>query len=100
MGDGSDDDELRDVVPVALGIEVPRRVRQDLPRFTFEDLKGARVRVRANGFDYRGVLVGADEHELYLRGDLRWVVLPLADVTDVRPDEPERAPRPRDRGDR
>lgn len=55
-----------------------------LPAFTFESLKGETVEVRANGFSYRGVLVGADEGELYLRGEMRWVVLPLAEVSEVR----------------
>lgn len=61
--------------------------RDDDPAaFTFESLKGERVVVRANGFVYRGVLIGADEGELYLRGEMRWVVLPLADISDVQPD--------------
>ncbi|MCC7072950.1 MAG: hypothetical protein IT383_16620 [Deltaproteobacteria bacterium] len=99
MGHGDDDDGLHDVVPVPIAQTVARRVREQLPTFTLEGLKGAQVRVRANGFDYRGVLVGADEHELYLRGELRWVVLPLADVTEVRPEPPAPAAPPRRRGD-
>lgn len=62
----------------------------ELPAFTFESLKGERVEVRANGFTYRGVLVGADEGELYLRGEMRWVVLPLSDVSEVRLERPGR----------
>lgn len=63
----------------------------ELPAFTFEALKGETVEVRANGFSYRGVLVGADEGELYLRGEMRWVVLPLADVSEVRLARPDRS---------
>lgn len=95
--DHGDDDDPRGAVPVPLAQVMGRRVREELPRFTFEGLKGAWVRVRANGFEYRGVLIGADEGELYLRGELRYLVLPLADVTDVRPEPvPKPAPAGRD----
>ncbi len=98
MGQGGDDDELDDVVPVPFGVAVPRREHYELSRFSLEDLKGAPVRVRANGFEYRGVLVGADEHEVYLRGEMRWVVLPLSDVTAVIPERPDDLGAPRRRG--
>lgn len=55
----------------------------DAPPFTFERLKGRLVDVRAGGFDYRGTLIGADENEIYLRAETRWVVLPLDRVTRV-----------------
>lgn len=96
VGDGDDDGDDQDlggVVPVPVVQVVGRRVRQDAPAWTFEGLKGTRVRVRANGFEYRGVLVGADEGELYLRGELRFLVLPLADVTEVRPEPAEQRKR-------
>lgn len=86
-----DDDALHDVVPVPMTEAVGRRVRQDAPAWTLDGMKGVYVRVRANGFDYRGVLVGADDGELYLRGELRVMVLPLADVTVVRPESPGEA---------
>jgi hypothetical protein len=57
-----------------------------LPAFSLDELKGADVVVRANGFIYRGVLIGADETEIYLRGETRYVVLPLASVTDLKPE--------------
>ena len=85
-----DDDE--DAVPVGFTATIERVDRQELARHTFESLKGEKVIVRANGFLYRGVLVGADEGELYLRGEMRWVVLPLAHVTDVRIDDAKDRP--------
>ena len=65
----------------------------DPPAFTFESLKGEWVTVRAQGFVYRGLLIGADDEELYLRGELRWVVLRLADVSEVRAERGRGAPR-------
>ena len=93
MSDPEDEDHdaLCDVVPVPVTTIVGRRVREAAPAWTIEGLKGVSVRVRANGFEYRGVLIGADDGELYLRGELRWVVLPLADITDVRPERPSEA---------
>lgn len=85
-GRGGDDDEaeaLAALVPAAFAETVKRREPQELAAHTFEMLRGEAVVVRANGFVYRGVLVGADEQELYLRGELRWVVLPLSAVTEV-----------------
>ena len=46
MGQGDDDDGLHDVVPVSIAHTVARRVREQLPTFNLEDLKGALVRVR------------------------------------------------------
>jgi hypothetical protein len=76
-----DDDPL---VPAPFTQTVAKRERVDLKPYTLEGLKGERVLVRANGFEYRGILIGADEGELYLRGDLRYVVLPLEHVTAIK----------------
>lgn len=57
----------------------------DLEHFTFEELKNRWVKVRSNGFTYKGKLLGADEHEIYLRARTRTWVLPLERITDVRP---------------
>jgi hypothetical protein len=78
-----DDEDLAPIVPAAFSETVSRRERFELKPYTFEGLKGERVVVRANGFEYRGVLIGADEGELYLRGELRYIVLPLEHVTHV-----------------
>lgn len=89
-----DDDEIvgPDSVPAGFAVTVASRERTELARHTFESLKGEKVIVRANGFLYRGVLVGADEGELYLRGEMRWVVLPLAHITDVVKDDAKDVP--------
>ena len=58
--------------------------------YDFAALKGVAVVVRANGFTYRGVLIGADDSDLYLRGEMRYLVLPLGDVTSVSPEKPPR----------
>jgi hypothetical protein len=94
IGDGDDEDDPARVLDPSIPSSAftrtwPARTERALAleafeAHPFEALRGQAVLVRANGFLYRGVLVGADEAELYLRGELRWVVLPLADVTDVR----------------
>lgn len=77
-------DALVDVIPVAFTTVVKKRLDEDLKPFTLESMKGEAVIVRANGFEYRGKLVGADEGEIYLRSETRWIVLPLAIVTSVK----------------
>ncbi|RME24995.1 MAG: hypothetical protein D6806_08670 [Deltaproteobacteria bacterium] len=52
--------------------------------FSFERLRNRQVEVRADGILYRGTLIGADDEWLYLKGKMRWLVLPLEKVTDVR----------------
>lgn len=90
--DDEDDDVPPDALPAGFAVTVAPRERTELARHTFESLKGEKVIVRANGFLYRGVLIGADEGELYLRGEMRWVVLPLAYVTDVVKDDAKDVP--------
>jgi hypothetical protein len=94
MHDEDDDawEGLETTVPTAFSRVVKRPVRDELPAFSLETLKGERVVVRANGFAYEGVLIGADEGELYLRGDLRYVVLPLSTVSSVVPAPASHAP--------
>ena len=79
------DRDLDDIVPVGFTSIVHKRLDDDPKPYTLESMKGEQVIVRANGFEYRGKLVGADEGELYLRSETRWVVLPLAIVTSVKP---------------
>ncbi|HEY4223888.1 MAG TPA: hypothetical protein VGO62_21180 [Myxococcota bacterium] len=86
-----DDDDLVALVPAAFATIVHGPDRKDAGAYDFEALQGEAVHVRANGFSYRGVLVGADEGELYLRGELRWVILPLHSITSVALDKPPRA---------
>jgi hypothetical protein len=61
---------------------------EDAVKFELDEMRGARVVVRANGFIYRGILVGADENDLYLKGELRYLVLPLATVTSLELEKP------------
>ena len=56
------------------------------PEFSFEDWKYKRVVVIASGFIYRGVLLGADETDLYLKGEFRYLVLPMEKVNSIRPE--------------
>lgn len=92
--DGSTDD-LADVVPVAVLQPRPFREAQPLSAFSFARLLGRKVRLRVNGFDVTGEFRGADEDEVYLRGELRWFVYPLASVTGLTvldaPDEDDAA---------
>lgn len=43
-----------------------------------------RVEIRANGIEYRGLLVGADEEVIYLIGPSSWITIPLEAVSAVR----------------
>jgi len=79
----TDDDDLADVVPVPLLQPRPFSEARPLSSFSFARLMGRRVRLRVNGFDVTGEFRGADEEEVYLRGELRWFVYPLASVTGV-----------------
>jgi len=44
---------------------------------------GRRVRLRVNGFDVEGRFDGADEDDVYLRGELRYFVYPQSVVTGL-----------------
>lgn len=56
-----------------------------IPRaFTFEQLRFKQVEVMADGILYRGMLIGADEYDLFIKGRLRWLILPLDKITSVR----------------
>jgi hypothetical protein len=72
------------LVPTAFAVTLPRRA--DTPP-TRDDpwraLRRKQVVVRANGFDVRGRLEGVDDDDVYLRGELRWFVLPMSTITSV-----------------
>jgi hypothetical protein len=70
-GDG-DGDVLAHIVPVGFATRRDRRDPQPLSAFTFRRLMGRRVRLRVNGFDVEGRFDGADEDDVYLRGELRF----------------------------
>jgi hypothetical protein len=63
----------------------PPEKPDDRPRvFSFEQLRFKRIEVMANNVLYRGVLIGADENDIYLKGDLRWLILPLDRINSIR----------------
>ena len=89
-GDAGDDGGFDLLVPASFSVTLPKRDEPArLTAHNFEQLKHRAVVVIANGFTYRGVFCGADEDDVYLKGELRWWVLPLSSVTTVRLD-PER----------
>jgi hypothetical protein len=85
-------DPTDDLVPAQLSVTVRRDDRR-VEAFDLDELRGRQVEIYANGFTYRGVLHGADEHEIYLKGLTRWWTIPLERVATLRADpEPEDAP--------
>ncbi len=50
---------------------------------TLEDLKYQDVVVHAGGITYRGMLLGADEEELYLRTSLRYVTVRMDRISKL-----------------
>ena len=84
MNDG-DGNAVDGRVPVRLSKTIAKPPQGVLRAHSFEALRHTMVEVDANGFRYRGRLVGADEHEIFLRGETRWWVLPLMQVTAVTP---------------
>ena len=75
---------IDDLVPTEIAVTV-RRDDRHLQPFDLEELKGERVEIYANGFTYRGVLQGADEREVYLKGQTRWWTIPLERIATLRP---------------
>ncbi len=58
---------------------------KELPeKFTFEQLRFKSIEVISAGILYRGILIGADDREIYLKGHLRWLILPIDAITSLR----------------
>jgi hypothetical protein len=58
---------------------------EELPeKWTFDKLRFKKIEVMAAGILYRGVLIGADDVDLYIKGRLRWLILPIETVTSLR----------------
>jgi len=55
-----------------------------LQRFSFDKLRFKKIDVMSSGVLYRGILIGADESDIYLKGALRWLILPLDRVTSIK----------------
>ena len=93
--DENDDERERpshDVIPVPLVAKRPKRSEEQLEEHTFESMRGERVVVWSNGVRFGGRLVGADEDDLYLRGDTRYWALPLSNVSSVALEDDTRRP--------
>jgi hypothetical protein len=82
-GDNDDDAFLASIVPVGFATRCRASEPRPLSAFTFHQLKGRRVRLRVNGFDVEGRFDGADDDDVYLRGELRYCVYPMASVTGL-----------------
>ncbi|HOX44737.1 MAG TPA: hypothetical protein PK668_14155 [Myxococcota bacterium] len=69
----------------------PRARTRKAPRpaihAALEELRWRQVLVRASGIVYRGVLIGADDDDVYLKGELRYLVLPMERVTSIHLEE-------------
>jgi hypothetical protein len=101
MSGDESDPSFDDGIPVQTAQTAQKRLApMDPEHFTFEQLKNRWVKVRSNGFTYKGQLLGADEREIYLRARTRMWVLPLERITDVRPidDDEMTAPRMKRKG--
>jgi len=46
---------------------------------------GKEVEVIANGMVYKGVLIEVSESEVYLKGQLQWITLPVSSVSEIKP---------------
>jgi len=81
--DSENEFEFPDAEPIegAVSQSIVKKERTSLQAFSFESLKNKSVEVWARGFRYRGVLSGADEKDLYIKGLTRWWVIPLADIS-------------------
>ena len=55
-----------------------------LEKFTFDKLRFKNIEVMAAGILYRGVLIGADDVDIYMKGRLRWLILPIETITSLR----------------
>ena len=60
--------------------------KQEAPpeRFTFDKLRFKNIEVISTGILYRGVLIGADDTDIYMKGRLRWLILPIETITSLR----------------
>jgi len=52
--------------------------------FSLEQMRFKMVVVMSAGVMYRGMLIGADDSDLFIKGRLRWLILPLDRVTSIR----------------
>lgn len=63
----------------------PGENQEELPeKFTFDKLRFKSIEVVAAGILYRGVLIGADDVDIYMKGRLRWLILPIETISSLR----------------
>ena len=62
----------------------PKKPEEMLKGFSFEQMRFKNIEVISAGVLYRGVLIGADEHDIFIKGRLRWLILPLDRITSIR----------------
>ena len=43
-----------------------------------------RVEMKIRGILYKGLLIGADENIIYLKGENSWITIPIDDVVSIR----------------
>ena len=48
-------------------------------------LIGKEVEVTSQGMIYRGTLIEVSETEVFIKGQMGWIQLPVEGVTDIRP---------------
>jgi len=60
---------------------------QNLKEYSFEKFKYKMVTVTAGGLSYRGVFLGADDSDIYLKGTFRYLLLPLEKVSSIHSDD-------------
>ncbi len=58
-----------------------------LKEFSFEKYKFKQVTVTAGGLSYKGIFIGADDSDIYLKGTFRYLLLPLEKITSIHPDD-------------
>ena len=57
---------------------------KDAKQHSFEEMRNKPVTVQSAGMTYRGLFIGADENNLYLRSEHRWIILPMDRITSVQ----------------
>jgi hypothetical protein len=63
----------------------PGDKQEELPeKFTFDKLRFKSIEVISSGILYRGILIGADESDIYMKGRLRWLILPIETITSLK----------------
>jgi hypothetical protein len=66
-------------------VKDPGEKQEELPeKFTFDKLRFKSIEVIAAGILYRGILIGADDVDIYMKGRLRWLILPIETITSLR----------------